>query len=101
MYSFGGWNDISFVAGEVRDPNRNLPRALFLGLAIVTLVYLYVNWVLIANLGLSGLQQAKNAPAEMLQRQFETRGWGLGVRGFAAYWACWWVSPVWGPSMRC
>lgn len=76
MYSFGGWNDISFVAGEVRDPNRNLPRALFLGLAIVTLVYLYVNWVLVANLGLSGLQQAKNAPAEMLQRQLETHGWG-------------------------
>lgn len=76
MYSFGGWNDISFVAGEVRDPNRNLPRALFLGLAIVTLVYLYVNWVLVANLGLSGLQQAKNAPAEMLQRQLDAQGWG-------------------------
>ncbi len=76
MYSFGGWNDISFVAGEVRDPNRNLPRALFLGLAIVTLVYLYVNWVLVANLGLAGLQQAKNAPAEMLQQQLEAQGWG-------------------------
>ncbi len=83
MYSFGGWNDISFVAAEVRDPNRNLPRALFLGLAIVTLVYLYINLVLVMNLGLQGLQQASNAPTQMLQLKMEGLGlsaWGAWIR---------------------
>jgi basic amino acid/polyamine antiporter, APA family len=84
MYSFGGWNDISFVAAEIRHPNRNLPRALFLGLAIVTVVYLYVNLVLVMNLGLSGLAAASNAPATMLQMKMEGLGWadwGGWVRG--------------------
>lgn len=76
MYSFGGWNDIAFVAAEIRDPNRNLPHALFLGLAIVTVVYLYINFVLVMNLGLGGLASTANAPAEMLQRKLDGIGWG-------------------------
>jgi amino acid transporter len=84
MYSFGGWNDISFVAAEIRQPNRNLPRALFLGLAVVTAVYLFVNLVLVLNLGLSGLATSTNAPAEMLQLKLQGLGlaaWSPWVRG--------------------
>ncbi len=76
MYSYGGWNDISFVAAEIRDPNRNLPRALFLGLAMVTVVYLYINFVLVMNLGLGGLASTANGPTEMLQNKLEGLGWG-------------------------
>ena len=39
FFSFGGWWDLGKLAGEVRDPRRNLPRALVLGLAIVTAAY--------------------------------------------------------------
>jgi APA family basic amino acid/polyamine antiporter len=39
FFSFGGWWEVTKVAGEVRDPSRTLPRALWLGLAIVTLTY--------------------------------------------------------------
>jgi APA family basic amino acid/polyamine antiporter len=84
MYSYGGWNDISFVAAEIRDPNRNLPRALFLGLAIVTVVYLYINFVLVMNLGLEGLASTANGPTQMLQTKLEGIGWGAwsgSVRG--------------------
>ncbi|HXV87380.1 MAG TPA: amino acid permease, partial [Gemmatimonadales bacterium] len=45
MWAYDGWADLSFVSGEVRDPQRNLPRALFLGTAGVILVYLAVNAV--------------------------------------------------------
>jgi basic amino acid/polyamine antiporter, APA family len=76
MYSYGGWNDIAFVAAEIRDPNRNLPKALFWGLAIVTVVYLYINLVLVLNLGLEGLASTANGPTQMLQRKLE--GLGLG-----------------------
>lgn len=39
FFSFGGWWEVTKIAGEVRDPARTLPRALWLGLAIVTLTY--------------------------------------------------------------
>jgi len=42
FFSFGGWWEVTRIAGEVRDPARSLPRALRLGLATVTLIYLAV-----------------------------------------------------------
>lgn len=39
FFSFGGWWEVTRIAGEVRDPGRTVPRALWLGLAIVTLLY--------------------------------------------------------------
>jgi APA family basic amino acid/polyamine antiporter len=43
--SFGGWWDASKIAGEVRDPERTLPRALLLGVSIVTAVYVAITAV--------------------------------------------------------
>jgi APA family basic amino acid/polyamine antiporter len=43
--SFAGWWDVSKIAGEVRDPERNMPRALILGVSIVTLLYVAVSGV--------------------------------------------------------
>src|SRR5947209_11975414 len=43
MWAYDGWGDLSFVGGEVRDPQRNLPRALILGTAAVIVIYLLVN----------------------------------------------------------
>jgi APA family basic amino acid/polyamine antiporter len=47
FFSFGGWWDVSKVAGEVREPARTLPRALTYGVLIVTLAYLLVSLVFI------------------------------------------------------
>lgn len=44
-WAFDGWNNVNFVAGEIRNPQRNLPRALILGTAGVTLLYLLVNYI--------------------------------------------------------
>jgi len=43
MWTYDGWADAAFVAGEVRDPQRNLPLALIAGALCVILVYLVVN----------------------------------------------------------
>lgn len=43
-YAYFGWNAALYVAGEVRDPARNLPRALILSTLLVTALYLAVNW---------------------------------------------------------
>jgi APA family basic amino acid/polyamine antiporter len=45
FFSFGGWWDVSKMTGEVRDPERTLPRALLIGVAIVTAVYVLISAV--------------------------------------------------------
>jgi APA family basic amino acid/polyamine antiporter len=45
FFSFGGWWDVSKIAGEIRDPVRTLPRALILGVIAVTAVYVIVSGV--------------------------------------------------------
>ena len=49
-YAFSGWNAAAYTAEEFRDPKRDVPRAMLIGCAVVGLVYLLVNWVLVANL---------------------------------------------------
>ena len=43
MYSYEGWNAATYIAGEVRDPRRNVPIALLLGTVVVALLYLGLN----------------------------------------------------------
>ena len=43
LWAYDGWADVSFVSGEVRNPRRNLPRALLLGTGAVVVIYLLVN----------------------------------------------------------
>jgi len=43
FFSLGGWWDVSKIVGEVRDPRRTLPRALLLGVILVTVVYVLIN----------------------------------------------------------
>src|ERR1700739_930558 len=43
MWSYDGWADLAFIGGEIRDPQKTLPRALIAGCASVALVYLLVN----------------------------------------------------------
>jgi APA family basic amino acid/polyamine antiporter len=43
FWAYDGWNNISFVAGEIRDPQRNIPRSLFMGLSFCILVYVLIN----------------------------------------------------------
>ena len=43
LWAYDGWGDLSFMAGEVRDPERNMPRALVLGTSAIVALYLLVN----------------------------------------------------------
>jgi len=45
LWAYDGFGDLAFVAGEVRDPRRNLARAILVGTGVILLVYLLVNWV--------------------------------------------------------
>jgi basic amino acid/polyamine antiporter, APA family len=67
LFSYGGWQQTNFVAEEMRDPEKTLPRALILGVAGVFLVYVLTNVVYVRQLGLAGLA-ASNAPAADVMR---------------------------------
>jgi len=45
MYSYSGWNGATYIVGELRDPQRTLPRALFLGTGLVIVLYIALNAV--------------------------------------------------------
>jgi APA family basic amino acid/polyamine antiporter len=58
LFAQSAWNNVTFTAGEVRDPGRNLPRALLLGCALVVGLYLLANLAYIVTLPLAGIQNA-------------------------------------------
>src|SRR5215216_3224793 len=67
IFSYGGWQTATFVAGEIKEPRRNLPRGLILGVTGVVLLYLAANVVYLNVLGTSGLA-ASAAPASDVMR---------------------------------
>ncbi|MFT4977186.1 MAG: APA family basic amino acid/polyamine antiporter [Myxococcota bacterium] len=49
-FAFSGWNAAAYVAGEFKEPTRDVPRALLIGCSTVGVLYLLVNWIFVANL---------------------------------------------------
>ncbi len=74
MLTYGGWNEAAYVSAEVVGPNRNLPRALFWSLAIITLAYLLVNIAFVRVLGLEGTGASQAVAADMLRAVMGERG---------------------------
>ncbi len=58
LFAQSAWNNVTFTAGEVRDPGRNLPRALLYGCALVVTLYLLANLAYVVTLPLAGIQTA-------------------------------------------
>jgi len=67
IFAYGGWQTATFVASEIKEPRKNLPRGLILGVIGVVLLYLAANIVYITVLGTSGLA-ASAAPASDVMR---------------------------------
>jgi APA family basic amino acid/polyamine antiporter len=67
LFAFGGWQTANFIAAEVKDPTRNLSRALVMGVAGVIVLYVGVNFVCVRTLGPQGLA-ATTVPATSVMR---------------------------------
>ena len=80
LYSFSGWNAAAYIAGEMRDPARSLPRALIAGTLFVTALYLAVNLVYFFALPVSALGAEPVLPvAEKAARALFGDGAAQGV----------------------
>jgi APA family basic amino acid/polyamine antiporter len=54
LFSSDAWNNVTFIAAEIKDPKKNIPRSLFLGTLIVTVIYILANIAYLALLPLHG-----------------------------------------------
>ncbi len=74
LFAYGGWQTANFVAEEIREPRRNLPRALLLGVVGVVALYLSVNFVCVAVLGPAGLAETTTPASAVMRRAFGDAG---------------------------
>jgi basic amino acid/polyamine antiporter, APA family len=77
LYAYGGWGHAVFVAAEVRDQRRNMPRALVLAILGITLIYLAVNAAYLHVLGYDGARATPTPAADVLE--VACGAWGARV----------------------
>jgi len=63
LFAYSGWNEMGCVAAEVREPRRNILRALLLGAALVTTIYVGINLACLRVLGLQGMMSSNAVAA--------------------------------------
>lgn len=83
LFSYGGWQQTNFVAEEIVEPSRNLPRALIIGVLIVAAVYLLVNVTYLQTLGVEGLARSTAPAADAMEARFGATGRTLIAAGIA------------------
>jgi APA family basic amino acid/polyamine antiporter len=74
MFAYGGWQTASFVAGEMRDPRRDLARGLLLGVLGVVLLYTAVAFVCVYVLGPAGLAASTTPASDVMRLALGQRG---------------------------
>jgi APA family basic amino acid/polyamine antiporter len=79
FWAYDGWNDVSFIAGEVKNPQRNLPRGLILGMGIVIAVYLFVNLAYTYVLPVDVMAKSKLVAADVAERCFAGGGRWIAI----------------------
>jgi APA family basic amino acid/polyamine antiporter len=83
LFAYGGWQTATFVAGEIREPAKNLPRALVIGVTGVVILYLAVNFVCVQVLGVSGLANTTTPASDVMRIALGPRGAQLIAAGIA------------------
>ena len=74
LFAFGGWHMVTYAAGETTDPVRTLPKALTIGVAVVTVCYIALNAVYLYVLPLDAVRQSPRIAADVAQVLVGPRG---------------------------
>jgi len=70
LLTFGGWNEAAYISAEVRDGARNMIRALLISIALITAIYVGVNYAYLQVLGVSGVANSTAVAADVLHAAF-------------------------------
>jgi APA family basic amino acid/polyamine antiporter len=74
FWAYDGWNDVTYVAGEVKNPRRNLPRGILSGMIIVVAIYLTVNLAYAYILPIDRMAASKLVAVDVVDRLFSGGG---------------------------
>lgn len=67
LLTYGGWNEATYLSGELQDPQRNMRRVLLIGVVVVSLVYVLANLAYLNIFGLEGLRGVEAVGAELMR----------------------------------
>jgi len=83
FFAYGGWQTANFLAAEMREPRKNLPRALVLGTLGVIALYVGVTFACVAVLGPAGLAGTSTPASDVMQRVLGSKGAAFLAVGIA------------------
>ena len=83
LFAYGGWQTASFVSGEMRNPRRDLPRGLLIGVIGVILCYVLVSYSCVRVLGVEDLARTNVPASEVMRHAFGERGAQVIAAGIA------------------
>ena len=83
VFAYGGWHTATFAAGEMKDPRRDLPRALVVGVIAVALLYTSVNYVCVRALGVANLAHTPTPASAVMRMAMGQRGASIIALGIA------------------
>ncbi|PYQ77025.1 MAG: amino acid permease [Acidobacteria bacterium] len=70
MYNYGGYNNVCYLAEEIRDPRRNVPRAIVLSILIVVALYVVMSTVIVGVIPWTEAQQSRAIASVFIERTF-------------------------------
>jgi basic amino acid/polyamine antiporter, APA family len=74
LFTYGGWNDAAYISAEVRNPHRNMARALLYSIGLITLLYVLVNIAYAKGLGYDAMARSDAVAADLLRRAWGPAG---------------------------
>jgi APA family basic amino acid/polyamine antiporter len=77
LWAYDGWNDLNMVGGEMRDPQRSIPRSLIFGVATVAVLYMAVNAAVLYAMPPDSVAKSDVAAADAMR--FAVGSWGAGL----------------------
>jgi len=83
FFAYGGWQTANFLAAEMREPRKNLPLALVLGVAGVVVLYVGVTFACLAVLGPTGLAGTSTPASDVMRRVLGSKGGAFMAVGIA------------------
>lgn len=83
LFAYGGWQTACFVAGELKQPRRDLPRALVIGVIGVAILYTSVNFVCVRTLGVTALAETTTPASAVMRMAMGQKGAMLIALGIA------------------
>ena len=67
LLTYGGWNEVAYLSGEMKDPKRDMVRIVVIGTVVVTCVYLAINYAYLNVFGFEGLRGSKAVGADLMR----------------------------------